>query len=67
MEVPLLEYNGKDYHIKCVGHDLYESDTIELVDTCDNFSLKIGDILYPRIIPVNTGAKEDDLFADFGF
>jgi hypothetical protein len=37
------------------------------VDTCDNFSLKIGDILYPRIIPVNTGAKEDDLFADFGF
>lgn len=67
MEVPLLEYNGKDYHIKCVGHDLYESDVIELVDTCDNFSLKIGDILYPRIIPVNTGAKEDDLFADFGF
>lgn len=67
MEVPLLEYNGKDYHIKCVGHDLYESDVIEIVDTCDNFSLKIGDILYPRIIPVNTGAKEDNLFADFGF
>ncbi len=67
MEVPLLEYNGKDYHIKCVDHDLYESDVIEIVDTCDNFSLKIGDILYPRIIPVNTGAKEDDLFADFGF
>jgi hypothetical protein len=67
MEVPLLEYNGKDYHIKCVGHDLYESDAIEFVDACDNFSLKIGDILYPRIIPVNTGAKEDDLFADFGY
>lgn len=67
MEVPILEYNGKDYQIKCIGHDLYESDVIELVDSCENFSLKIGDILYPRIIPVNTGAKEDDLFADFGF
>ena len=67
MEVPLLEYNGKDYHIKSIGHNLYESESIELVDTCNNFTLMIGDLLYPRIIPVNTGAKEDDLFADFGF
>ena len=67
IEVPLLEYNGNDYHIKSIGHNRYESESIELVDTCNNFTLKIGDLLYPRIIPVNTGAKEDDLFADFGF
>ena len=65
--MPLLEYNGNDYHIKSIGHNRYESESIELVDTCNNFTLKIGDLLYPRIIPVNTGAKEDDLFADFGF
>ena len=66
MEVPLLEYNGKDYHIKSVGKDLYDSDTIEIVDTCNTFSLKIGNVFYPHIIPVNTGAKEEDLFADLG-
>lgn len=67
MDVPLLEYNGKDYHVKSVGNDLYESDTIELVDTCHEFTLKIGNVSYIRKILVNTGAKEDDLFADFGF
>ena len=67
MDVPLLEYNGREYHVKNSGQDSYESDTIELVDTCNIFKLKIGEMCYQQTIEVKTGAKEDDLFENFGF
>ena len=62
-----LEYGGKSYAVKHVSGNYYDSDPIELKDGDCDFFLWVGSVAEPTKIAVNTGMKEDDLFADFGF
>lgn len=62
-----IEYAGKQYNVKNIGGNSFDSDSIDLKDGDNDFTLWVGSIGEPKKIIVNTGTKEDDLFADFGF
>lgn len=66
LDIPVLQYGGKDYRIKKVGHDMFESERIELLEDDDYFSVRIGDIMETKQISVNVGSKEQDMFGDLG-
>ena len=61
-----IQYAGKDYNVTHIGGNLFDSDPIELKDGDDEFMLWVGDVGEQKKLTVNTGTKEDDLFADFG-
>ena len=61
-----IEYAGKQYNVKNVAGNNYDSEPIELRDDDDDFTLWVGNIGETKKISVNTGMKEDDLFSDFG-
>ena len=62
-----IEYAGKQYRVNNVSGNLFDSEPIELKNGDDVFTLWIGNIGEVKKLTVNTGTKEDDLFADFGF
>lgn len=65
VDVPEIEYNGISYSLYHKGAGRYESEKINLVDTCKTIILKIGDAYSKKFtVSVNTGAQEDDLFGD---
>ena len=61
-----IEYAGKMYSVTNIGGNLFDSDPIELKDGEKLFTLWVGSVGESKQIEVNTGMKEDDLFADFG-
>ena len=61
-----IQYAGKDYNVRHIGGNLFDSDPIDLKDGDEEFMLWVGDVGEQKKLAVNTGTKEDDLFADFG-
>lgn len=60
-----IEYAGKSYNVINVGGNSFDSDPIDLKDGDNDFTLWIGSVGETKKLLVNTGTKEDDLFADF--
>lgn len=61
-----VQYAGKQYNVKNVGGNSFDSEPIDLKDGDNDFTLWVGSIGESKKIVVNTGTKEDDLFSDFG-
>lgn len=65
VDVPEIEYNGIAYSLYDKGAGTYESERLNLVDTCKTVVLKIGETYVRRFaVTVNTGVQEEDLFGD---
>lgn len=65
VDTPQLIYNGIPYTLKKVGPDTYESERLNLVDSCKSVKVAIGASFNQSFpISVQTGAEEDDLFGD---
>ncbi len=65
VDTPKLVYNGISYNLQKVGPDTYESESLNLVDSCQSVKVTIGTSFNQSFpISVQTGAEEDDLFGD---
>lgn len=63
IDCPIIRYNDVDYMMHKVGPDTYESERMNIVDTCRTLTLIIGDTFkLSQTINVSTGTQEDDLF-----
>ncbi len=62
IDIPRVEYNGRDYLLHKTSGDVYESERLNLVDTATRVTLVIGNFKQTDQIGINTGAQEDDLF-----
>ncbi len=63
-DMPVLEYNGTDYHLMKKSENEYESNRLNLVETATTVILKIGDSTFTDKLTIKTGVEEDDLFGD---
>ena len=60
---PIIRYNGREYNLNKMNDNLYESERINLVDTCKSVTLIIGKTFQQDFpITMNTGTEEEDLF-----
>lgn len=65
VDMPALIYNGIQYALKKVDANTYESERLNLVDTCKTIQVVIGSSFKESFpISVQTGVEEDDLFGD---
>ena len=62
IDMPRVEYNGREYLLHKTSGNIYESERLNLVDTATRVTLIIGDFKQTDQIGINTGAQEDDLF-----
>lgn len=63
VDLPLVEYNGTTYSLSQMSAGFFESERLNLVDTCKSLIVKIGDSYKKQFaISVSTGAKEINLF-----
>lgn len=63
---PKIRYNKNIYNLIPSGNDNFVSEPIGLKEDVTLFELCIGEYSELKNIIVNTGTKEEDLFADFG-
>ena len=64
IDSPELEYNDVSYKLKRSTTTTFESERINLVDTCKIVVIKIGEYRKSFPIKIKTGVIEDDLFGD---
>ena len=64
LDSPIIIYNGNQYKIKSIGHDLYDSEPIELKNDVNDLELRIGETSEITTISVQTGGQEEDLFKE---
>ena len=64
LDSPQIIYNGTPYKVFAVGHDMFESEPIELKSDVTDIDLRIGETSEITTINVQTGGQEDDLFKD---
>lgn len=63
IDTPLLIYNDVPYTLGLVGSDIYESERLNLVDTCRTVYVEVGNWRSAGMqLEVNTGVEEEDLF-----
>lgn len=65
LDCPRIFYNNKQYNVFSLGHDLYDSEPIELKNDVSLVELRIGETSELTPIIVQTGGQEEDLFKDF--
>jgi hypothetical protein len=63
---PKIRYNKAVYNLISNGNDSFISEPIDLKNDITLFELCIGECVESKYLIVNTGTKEEDLFADFG-
>ncbi len=63
LDSPKVFYNGRSYNVFSVGHDLFDSEPIELKNEVTDVEIRIGETSEIKKISVQTGGQEDDLFA----
>jgi hypothetical protein len=62
-DCPTLSYNGVNYLLNKSAHNTYESERLNLVDTCNRITIYIGEsFCQTETISVNTGVEENDPF-----
>ena len=65
IDVPMLSYNGVEYSLNHIGGDKYQSEKLNVVETCRQAIVTIGNEFQQKeTIKINTGAEEEDLFGD---
>ena len=63
LDSPKVFYNGRSYNVFSVGHNLFDSEPIELKNEVTDVEIRIGETSEIKKISVQTGGQEDDLFA----
>ena len=63
LDSPKVFYNGRSYSVFSVGHNLFDSEPIELKNEVTDVEIRIGETSEIKKISVQTGGQEDDLFA----
>lgn len=64
-EMPYVEYDGVKYNLNQQCGDIFESTPVAVNTECKQVNLVIGDVTRIYYVEVETGAQEEDLFADF--
>lgn len=64
LDSPKIIYNDNTYKVFSVGHNLYDSEPIELRNDVTDIELRIGETSEIIMINVQTGGQEEDLFKD---
>jgi hypothetical protein len=62
IDKPFVIYNGKQYSLRTVSDNVYESERLNLVDNETEIKLCIGTVSQTSHLKLNLGAQEDDLF-----